>query len=89
MGSGGGIAGLTFAAFIAERPDIEVHVFENKPEIRAIGSGIAMWKRFWDIIENYVDFEQHCTLRGLRVRSWSEGKSNPPLVFGFSLYSSH
>ncbi|PSN70276.1 FAD/NAD(P)-binding domain-containing protein [Corynespora cassiicola Philippines] len=69
---GGGIAGLTFAAFTAERPDIEVHVFESKPEIRAIGSGIAIWKRFWDIIENYVDFEQHCTLRGLRVRSWSE-----------------
>lgn len=69
---GGGIAGLTVAAFLSRSLDIEVHIFEGKPNIRAIGAGIAIWKRYWDILEEATDFELECTARGLQVCPWSQ-----------------
>ena len=73
---------MATAAFLARRPDIEIHVFESKSEIRTIGSGIAIWKRFWDILEEYIDFEAQCAARGLQMRPWSEGMPSPILKNG-------
>jgi salicylate hydroxylase len=67
---------MSIAAFLADSPDIEVHLFESKPEIRAIGAGIAVWKRFWDILEDYIEFESKCGSKGLRIPPWSEGTSS-------------
>ncbi|KAF2128279.1 FAD/NAD(P)-binding domain-containing protein [Dothidotthia symphoricarpi CBS 119687] len=69
---GGGIAGLTVAAFLAKCPDIDLHVFEGKSNIRAIGAGIAVWKRYWEILEEISDFSSECTSRGLQIRPWSD-----------------
>jgi salicylate hydroxylase len=66
---------MTAAALLAKYPDIDVHLFESKPEIRAIGAGIAVWKRFWDIFEEYMDMDRLCSSRGIRCTPWSEGKS--------------
>jgi salicylate hydroxylase len=66
---------MSLAAFLAESSNIEIHLFESKPEIRAIGAGIAVWKRFWDIFEDYIDFGSQCASRGLRIPPWSEGTS--------------
>jgi salicylate hydroxylase len=67
---------MSVAAFLVKSSDIEVHLFESKSAIRAIGAGIAVWKRFWDIFEDYIDFERQCASRGLRTYPWSEGTSS-------------
>ena len=72
--SGGGIAGLTVGAFLAKSLDIELHVFEGKSNIRAIGAGIAIWKRYWDILEEATNLESECAARGLQISPWSEGE---------------
>lgn len=64
---------MTVAALLARYPDVDVHLFESKPEIRAIGAGIAVWKRFWDIFEEYMDMDELCASKGIRCTPWSEG----------------
>ena len=71
--SGAGIAGLTIAAFLSKARDIELHVFEAKSDDRAIGAGIAIWKRCWDILEEMLNFEAECISKGSRLPRWSEG----------------
>ena len=73
LSSGAGIAGLTIAAFLSKCQDIELHVFEAKPDDRAIGAGIAIWKRCWDMLEEMIAFETECTSQGLKLPRWSEG----------------
>ena len=86
--SGAGIAGLTIAAFLSKSRDIELHVFEAKSDDRAIGAGIAIWKRCWDILEEMLDFEAECISQGLKLPRWSEGwwflQSTHHLFFGNS-----
>lgn len=53
---------------------MELYIFESKSNIRAIGAGIAIWKRYWDILEEATDLESECTARGLRISPWSEGE---------------
>ena len=74
LASGGGIAGLSAAAFLSKSPDIELHVLEAKSEIRAIGAGIAIWKRYWDILEDMIDLGSECNVLGLKLSRWSEGE---------------
>ena len=76
---------MTAAAFLAKCPNIDVYLFESKSEIRAIGAGVAVWKRFWDMIGEYMDFDAECTSRGLKCLPWSEGKSCSKRMRGFGI----
>ncbi|KAF8883521.1 FAD/NAD(P)-binding domain-containing protein [Infundibulicybe gibba] len=50
---GGGIGGLTAAAFINQHSDMQVDIYETKPELSAIiGDGIAIWKRSWQVLQD-------------------------------------
>ena len=71
--SGAGIAGLAFASFLSKSDDITVDVFEVKPEIRTIGAGIAIWKRYWDVLQDLHGFEEQCAERGVTTPEWSRG----------------
>ncbi|MCJ1248745.1 hypothetical protein MMC30_005964 [Trapelia coarctata] len=68
---GAGIAGLALASFLSKSEDITVDVFEVKPEIRTIGAGIAIWKRYWDILHDLHGFEEQCAARGVTTPEWS------------------
>ncbi|KAF8991669.1 hypothetical protein BDQ17DRAFT_1313282 [Cyathus striatus] len=47
---GGGIGGLVAAAFVSENPDIQVDIYESKPEISSLGTAVAIWKRSWQVL---------------------------------------
>ncbi|KAL4262743.1 FAD/NAD(P)-binding domain superfamily protein [Pleurotus pulmonarius] len=49
---GAGVGGLTLAAFISRNPDVEVVIYEAKPQVSAIGEGIAIWKRSWQVLQD-------------------------------------
>jgi salicylate hydroxylase len=64
---------MALAAFLAAVPDIRVDIYEAKPEIRTIGAGLAVWKRYWDVLEESLDFNSECEARGIARPRWSEG----------------
>ena len=54
--SGGAIGGLSLAAFICKHtnPDapVKVDVYESRPEISTRGTGIGIWKRSWQVLQD-------------------------------------
>ncbi|KAF4593195.1 hypothetical protein EYR38_008907 [Pleurotus pulmonarius] len=49
---GAGVGGLALAAFISRNPQVEVVVYESKPEVSAAGEAIAIWKRSWQVFQD-------------------------------------
>lgn len=52
LNSGAGVGGLALAAFISRNPQVEVVVYESKPEVSAAGEAIAIWKRSWQVFQD-------------------------------------
>ncbi|KAA8894294.1 hypothetical protein FN846DRAFT_913060 [Sphaerosporella brunnea] len=68
---GGGIAGFTLASFLSKASAVSVSVYEAKAEVRAIGAGIAVWKRYWDILDEVHSISQDCYQFGIKPPNWS------------------
>ncbi|KAL4256654.1 FAD/NAD(P)-binding domain superfamily protein [Pleurotus pulmonarius] len=49
---GAGVGGLALAAFISRNAQVEVVVYESKPEVSAAGEAIAIWKRSWQVFQD-------------------------------------
>jgi salicylate hydroxylase len=63
--SGGGIGGLSLAAFLCHHSDnILIDIYETKPEISTIGAGIAIWKRTWQTLQD-IGLEDEVRKRNL------------------------
>ncbi|KAJ7438743.1 hypothetical protein FB451DRAFT_1378122 [Mycena latifolia] len=79
---GSGIAGLSLAAFISrftkEEPQrrIAVDIYEAKPEVSAIGAGVAIWKRSWQALQD-LGFEKDIIKKGFNVPQ--DGESRGPI----------
>lgn len=75
--SGAGITGLALAAFLstANQPNLQIDVYEAKSEVSADGSGIAVWKRTWQVLMQ-LGFEKDCQERGIRTPREGECESN-------------
>ncbi|KAF8883524.1 FAD/NAD(P)-binding domain-containing protein [Infundibulicybe gibba] len=73
---GGGIGGLTVAAFINQHSDIEVDLYEVKPEISTIGAGIAIWKRSWQVLQD-LELEEEVKKRNISLPK--EGEVRGPV----------
>ncbi|KAF8542584.1 hypothetical protein BDD12DRAFT_907881 [Trichophaea hybrida] len=76
--SGGGIAGLALASFLSKTTTILVSVYEVKPAIGITGAGIAIWKRYWDVLDALHNISHDCAQRGIPPPTWSSG-SGPVL----------
>lgn len=37
------------------------------------GAGIAVWKRYWDLLRDELGFERACANEGFSVPDWSQG----------------
>ncbi|TFK33081.1 hypothetical protein BDQ12DRAFT_658445 [Crucibulum laeve] len=62
---GAGIAGLTLACILSTHaPHINIDIYESKPEVSAIGEGVAIWKRSWQIIQD-LGLEDEMRRRGV------------------------
>lgn len=72
--SGGGIAGLALASFLCRTNNISVEVYEAKLECRTEGAGLAMWKRYWTILNTLIDFDKACAAKKAAVPGWDGGK---------------
>ncbi|ETW74981.1 hypothetical protein HETIRDRAFT_456460 [Heterobasidion irregulare TC 32-1] len=67
---GGGIGGLTLASFLSKKltnGSIAVDVYETNSDIRTIGAGIAIWKRYWDVLQDLLNIENDCLERGISL----------------------
>lgn len=42
--------------------------------MRAIGAGIAIWRRYWDVLNHTHNLEAECTSRGIALPTWEESK---------------
>ncbi|KAF9468726.1 hypothetical protein BDZ94DRAFT_1209062 [Collybia nuda] len=76
---GAGITGLALAAFLSSAKnssDIQIDIYESKKEVSADGSGIAVWKRTWQVLKQ-LGFEKDCTERNIRTPQ--EGESSGPI----------
>lgn len=48
--SGGGISGLAFAIAMGKNPNVSVDIYEAAPEFLAVGAGIGIWMRVWELL---------------------------------------
>ncbi|KAI9069026.1 FAD/NAD(P)-binding domain-containing protein [Trametes sanguinea] len=82
---GGGIAGLTLAVTLgryAEDGDapIEVHIYENGPEITTVGAGISVWPRTWDVMHRLGLYEQLAE-QSVQPPGEEAGEPKPAFIF--------
>ncbi|KAJ7473609.1 hypothetical protein B0H11DRAFT_2236442 [Mycena galericulata] len=79
---GCGIGGLALAAFISKFTEenfeggIAVDIYEAKPEVSAIGAGVAIWKRSWQVLQR-LGFEEDIVQKGFKVPK--DGESRGPV----------
>ncbi|KAL2758484.1 hypothetical protein ACRALDRAFT_1075062 [Sodiomyces alcalophilus JCM 7366] len=72
---GAGISGLALAAFLSSldrESRLSVDLYESSAEVRMSGAGIAVWKRYWDLLGDELGFEKACVDQGLSAPDWSK-----------------
>ncbi|ROT37639.1 FAD/NAD(P)-binding domain-containing protein [Sodiomyces alkalinus F11] len=74
---GAGISGLALAAFLANldhESQLSVDLYESSEEVRMSGAGIAVWKRYWDLLRDELGFEHACVDLGFSAPDWTQVK---------------
>lgn len=71
--SGAGVGGLALAAFISRNPQVEVVVYESKPEVSAAGEAIAIWKRSWQVFQD-MGLDEELAKRNFPTPKEGEGQ---------------
>ena len=76
--SGCGIGGLALGAFLSKfsaenGTDIQVDIYESKPEVSTLGAGVGIWKHSWEVLQE-LGVEEDVIQRGFKVPKEGEGK---------------
>ncbi|THU93322.1 FAD/NAD(P)-binding domain-containing protein [Dendrothele bispora CBS 962.96] len=78
---GCGIGGLALGAFLSKFSvdnDIRIliEIYESKPEVSSLGSGVAIWKHSWEILQE-LGVEEDVVKRGFKVPK--DGEAHGPI----------
>jgi salicylate hydroxylase len=66
---GCGIGGLALAAFISKfdiEGSVAVDIYEAKPEVSTLGSGVGIWKRAWQVLQD-LGVEEDVLKKGFKL----------------------
>jgi len=65
---------MALAALLSKSKDISIDLYEKEPEIRlSEGAGLAVWKRYWKLLDELLNFNEAFVAKNLTTPGWDGG----------------